>query len=201
MGSTGTPHVNLATALRLGRVSNLPTVWSNVLAGSALAGAATGVSVFCAMLAASAFYVGGMYLNDAFDRDIDSRERPERPIPSGAISAKSVFAIGFGLLAEMAKRAGLPWDVILCAETFNKYKPHPDTYRGVATTFDLEPNRVMLAAAHHSDLEAARNCGLETAYIERPWEYGREQPKSVAPWDKNTLHAKSIVDLAGQLGC
>ena len=106
-----------------------------------------------------------------------------------------------GLLAEMAKRAGLPWDVILCAETFNKYKPHPDTYRGVAATFDLEPNRVMLAAAHHSDLGAARNCGLETAYIERPWEYGLDQAKSVAPWEKNSLHATSIVDLAEQLGC
>ena len=106
-----------------------------------------------------------------------------------------------GLLAEMAKRAGLPWDVILCAETFNKYKPHPDTYRGVAATFELEPDRVMLAAAHHSDLEAARNCGLETAYIERPWEYGRDKAKSIAPWEKNTLHATSIVDLAEQLGC
>lgn len=91
--------MNLAIALRLGRVSNLPTVWSNVLAGSALAGAATDVSIFYTVLAASAFYVGGMYLNDAFDRDIDARERPERPIPSGAVSAKSVFAIGFGLLA------------------------------------------------------------------------------------------------------
>jgi 4-hydroxybenzoate polyprenyltransferase len=91
--------VNFATALRLGRVSNLPTVWSNVFAGSALAGAATDVSVFYVILAASAFYIGGMYLNDAFDRDIDARERPERPIPSGAVSAKSVFAVGFGLLA------------------------------------------------------------------------------------------------------
>lgn len=106
-----------------------------------------------------------------------------------------------GLLAEMAKRAGLPWDVILCAETFNKYKPHADTYLGVARTFDLEPGEVMLAAAHHGDLEAARNCGLLTAYIERPWEYGRKQPKKVAPWERNTLHATSIVDLAEQLQC
>ncbi len=106
-----------------------------------------------------------------------------------------------GLLAEMAKQAGLPWDVILCAETFRKYKPHPDTYSGVASTFELEPGEVMLAAAHHSDLEAARNCGLETAYIERPWEYGRKEAKSTAPWDANSLHCSSIVDLAEQLGC
>ncbi len=106
-----------------------------------------------------------------------------------------------GLLTEMAKRAGLPWDCILCAETFRKYKPHPDTYSGVARTFAVQPGEAMLAAAHHGDLEAARNCGLETAYIERPFEYGRNNPKPVAPWDANSLHATSIVDLAEQLGC
>ncbi len=106
-----------------------------------------------------------------------------------------------GLLAEMAKHAGLPWDCILSAENFNRYKPHPDTYRGVARTFDVDPGRVMLAAAHHGDLEAARNCGLLTAYIERPLEYGGDKPKPIAPWDRNTLHAKSIIHLAEQLGC
>ncbi len=59
----------------------------------------------------------------------------------------------------------------------------------------------MLAAAHHGDLEAARNCGLLTAYIERPFEYGEDRPKPVAPWDRNTLHATSIVHLAEQLDC
>ncbi len=125
----------------------------------------------------------------------------------GLTRLKSKFMIStlsngnIGLLAEMAKNAGLPWDVILCAETFRKYKPHPDTYRGVASTFELEPGAVMLAAAHHGDLEAARNCGLETAYIERPWEYGTREAKKTAPWDANTLHCKSIVDLAEQMGC
>ena len=106
-----------------------------------------------------------------------------------------------GLLTEMAKHAALPWDCILSAENFNKYKPHPDTYLGVARTFAVEPSEVMLAAAHHSDLEAARSYGLQTAYIERPWEYGRVEPKNVAPWEANSLHATSIVDLAEQLGC
>ncbi len=106
-----------------------------------------------------------------------------------------------GLLTDMAKNAGLPWDCILSAENFNKYKPHPDTYLGVPRTFGVEPARVMLAAAHHSDLEAARKCGLETAYIERPFEYGKQSPKPVAPWDANSLHSTSIVDLARQLDC
>ncbi|MFZ6746223.1 UbiA family prenyltransferase [Undibacterium sp. JH2W] len=88
--------------LRLGRVSNLPTVWTNVLAGTIVASSITGrplsaVHTFLVMLAISAFYCAGMYLNDAFDREIDARERPGRPIPSGQISARAVFAIGFVL--------------------------------------------------------------------------------------------------------
>jgi 2-haloacid dehalogenase len=105
------------------------------------------------------------------------------------------------LLTEMAKHASLPWDCILSAENFNKYKPHPDAYLGVVRTFAAEPDQVMLAAAHHSDLESARKCGLETAYIERPFEYGRAEPKSVAPWSANTLHSSSILHLADLLGC
>jgi hypothetical protein len=86
--------------LRLGRVSNLPTVWTNVLAGTALAGEPVGPARLALLLVAfSLFYTGGMYLNDAFDREIDARERPERPIPSGQVSAERVFAMGFGMLA------------------------------------------------------------------------------------------------------
>lgn len=92
--------LQLITLLRLGRVSNLPTVCSNVLAGTVLAGGNPSdwrfVTVLVAMIL---FYVGGMYLNDYFDRAIDARERPGRPIPSGAVSATAVAVIGFGLLA------------------------------------------------------------------------------------------------------
>jgi len=92
--------MNVRTALRLGRVSNLPTVWTNVAAGLALSGAAFGLEAMLSLgLAVSAMYVGGMYLNDAFDREIDARERPERPIPSGQVSAATVFALGLGMLA------------------------------------------------------------------------------------------------------
>jgi 4-hydroxybenzoate polyprenyltransferase len=86
--------------LTLGRVSNLPTVWTNVLAGVVLAGASVrpATTAFLAV-AISLFYVGGMFLNDAFDRGIDARERPERPIPAGLVGAGEVFAVGFALLA------------------------------------------------------------------------------------------------------
>jgi 4-hydroxybenzoate polyprenyltransferase len=100
MGDGAAATVDWRVHLRLGRVSNLPTVWTNTLAGAALAGIPTSPARVTALaLAFSLFYVGGMYLNDAFDRDVDSRERPERPIPSGRITAAAVFGAGFGLLA------------------------------------------------------------------------------------------------------
>jgi len=106
-----------------------------------------------------------------------------------------------GLLANMAKAAGLPWDCILSAELFRKYKPDPDTYLGVAKVFDLAPGQVMLVAAHQNDLAAAHDCGLKTAYIERPMEFGSTQLKDVSPNPENTLHAKNIIELASLLEC
>jgi 2-haloacid dehalogenase len=106
-----------------------------------------------------------------------------------------------GLLTNMAKRAGLPWDCVLSAEVFRKYKPDPGTYLGVANIFDLAPHQVMLVAAHQSDLAAARHCGLQTAHIERPLEFGAGQVKDVSPDPANTYHAKNLLDLADQLGC
>jgi len=106
-----------------------------------------------------------------------------------------------GLLTNMAKRAGLPWDCILSAEVFRAYKPDPATYLGVAQTFDLAPAQVMLVAAHQDDLAAARACGLQTAYIERAFEFGRTNPKDVSPNPANTRHARDFLALAEQLGC
>lgn len=106
--------LSLSTALRLGRVSNLPTVWTNVAAGVALSGAAaTGGALAALLVALSLFYVAGMYFNDAFDAGHDARTRPTRPIPSGAVSARTVFVAGgammlvaFLLLAWLPARPG-----------------------------------------------------------------------------------------------
>lgn len=91
--------MNWSAALELGRVSNLPTVWTNVLAGLVLSGGTATPELIAALLVAlTFFYIGGMFLNDAFDRDIDARERPGRPIPSGRVSARTVFLAGFAML-------------------------------------------------------------------------------------------------------
>jgi 2-haloacid dehalogenase len=106
-----------------------------------------------------------------------------------------------GLLTNMAKRAGLPWDCVLSAEVFRAYKPDPRTYLGVAEVFRVAPAQVMLVAAHQDDLAAARACGLATAYVERPLEFGITRPKDVSPDAANTWHARDFNHLADQLGC
>ncbi len=121
--------MNLKLALQLGRISNLPTVWSNVLVGAVLAGGAAsaalvGTRVPLLMLSLSLFYVGGMFLNDAFDSAFDAEHRPERPIPLGLVTAREVFGYGFGMLllgaagVAMASRGadGLPaWRAMAAA--------------------------------------------------------------------------------------
>jgi 2-haloacid dehalogenase len=128
-------------------------------------------------------------------------------VVAGLTRLKSKFTIctlsngNIGLLTNMAKRAGLPWDCILSAEVFKAYKPEPATYLGVAKVFNIAPEEVMLVAAHQDDLAAARACGLQTAYIERPFEFGKNTPKDVSPNPANTYHAVNFLELAVQLGC
>ena len=80
--------------LVLGRVSNLPTVWSNCLAAFLLSEGDSRGDLAFLMLGASLFYLGGMYLNDAFDAGFDHQFRKERPIPSGTIREKTVWILG-----------------------------------------------------------------------------------------------------------
>ena len=105
------------------------------------------------------------------------------------------------LMLEMARRSGLPWDAILGAEVTRAYKPDPRAYLGTAEVLGLEPAEICLVAAHHSDLAAARACGMATAYISRPNEYGgRPAPDAGAAQDWNWT-ADSLTELATQLGC
>jgi 2-haloacid dehalogenase len=76
------------------------------------------------------------------------------------------------LLTNMAKKAGLPWDLILSAELVRHYKPDPETYLSAPDLLGLAPEQVMMVAAHPNDLRAARQNGLRTAYVPRPLEFG-----------------------------
>ncbi|MEO7411589.1 MAG: haloacid dehalogenase type II [Sphingomicrobium sp.] len=105
------------------------------------------------------------------------------------------------LMLGMARRAGLPWDALLGAEVTRAYKPDPQAYLRTAELLNIAPGELCLVAAHHSDLAAARACGLCTAYIDRPDEYGgRRAPDADAlqDWDWS---AGDMLDFADQLGC
>ncbi len=105
------------------------------------------------------------------------------------------------LLTNLAKHAGLPWDLILSAELFKHYKPDRQVYLGAAKLLGLRPQQVMLVAAHNYDLAAARACGLKTGFVPRITEYGphqKEDFKAESDWD---LVVADLNDLADRLGC
>lgn len=134
------------------------------------------------------------------------RLRPWPDSVPGLLRLKSRFIIGplsngnVSLLLNMAKFAGIPWDMIFGSDLFHHFKPDPEAYLGVARILDVAPNQVMMAAAHNNDLAAARACGLLTGFFPRPTEYGphpKRDTKAETDWD---IVAADIEDLASQLG-
>ncbi len=135
------------------------------------------------------------------------RLKPWPDTVAGLQRLKSRYIIGtlsngnVGLLTRMAKHAGLPWDVVLGAETARAYKPQPQAYLASAELLNLAPSRVMLVAAHNGDLAAAASTGLRTAFVARPAEYGPHQKrdfKADRDWDVVT---DSFTALAKAMGC
>jgi 2-haloacid dehalogenase len=135
------------------------------------------------------------------------RLKPWPDAVAGLTRLKSRYIIGtlsngnVGLLTRMAKHGGLPWDVILGAETARAYKPLPQAYLASAALLNLPPSQVMLVAAHNGDLAAAANCGLRTAFVARPTEYGPHQQRDVKAdraWD---IVSDSFVSLANAMAC
>ena len=103
------------------------------------------------------------------------------------------------LLTNVAKRAGLPWDLILSAELIQHYKPDPETYLMVPLLLDLRLEEVMLVAAHPNDLRSAQEFDLGTAYILRPQEWGPEG-EAEPPDPSFDVVADDLVELAEKLG-
>lgn len=100
------------------------------------------------------------------------------------------------LLVNMARRSGIPWDVILGAEVARCYKPLPQAYLNAAVLLRLRPEQCMMVAAHNSDLVAARECGMRTAFVCRPTEHGPDQASDLSATDDWDIITDSFVDLA-----
>jgi 2-haloacid dehalogenase len=135
------------------------------------------------------------------------RLRPWPDVVEGLQRLKGRYIIGtlsngnVGLLTRLAKHGGLPWDVVLSAETAREYKPLPQAYLASAALLNLEPGQVMLVAAHNNDLAAAAAVGLRSAFVPRPTEYGPHQKgdfKADRDWD---VVADSFGGLAAAMGC
>jgi 2-haloacid dehalogenase len=126
---------------------------------------------------------------------------------AGLTRLKSRFIIAtqsngnIALMVNMAKRAGLPWDAILGAEVVGHYKPVPAAYTEACDRLGLAPEQVLMTAAHNGDLLAARACGLGTAFVARPTEYGPGQSKDFRAEHDFDYIAEDFEDLAGLLGC
>lgn len=121
--------------------------------------------------------------------------RLKRRFPIATLSNGNV-----SLLLDMARRGGLPWDTILSAELFGKYKPDPAVYQGAARLLGVAHDELLMVAAHPSDLLGAQRAGLRTAYVPRPLERGpggAMEPVGEARFD---LTATDFEDLAARLG-
>jgi 2-haloacid dehalogenase len=125
---------------------------------------------------------------------------------AGLTRLKSKYIIGtlsnggVRLLADLAKYARLPWDVILSSDLFHHYKPDAQVYLSAAELLDTAPSNIMLVAAHNYDLAAARSHGFKTGFVARPTEYGPRQSKDFkadSDWD---AVAGDFVELADRLG-
>jgi 2-haloacid dehalogenase len=104
------------------------------------------------------------------------------------------------LLADMAKHAGIPWDLILSAELAKHYKPDREAYLTAVSLLELKPEEVMMCAAHAGDLGSARSFGLRTGFIHRPNEYGpTRQADDAKPGDFDIV-SSDMGDLASKLG-
>jgi 2-haloacid dehalogenase len=141
------------------------------------------------------------------DNDIDHMNRawhrldPWPDVVPGLTRLKTEYVIApcsngnIALIVDMAKRAGLPWDVVLGAEPARAYKPMPEAYLASCRMLDRAADEVLMVAAHNADLDAARACGLRTAFVPRPTERDDEPGPDV------DLAVADFLDLATRLGC
>jgi 2-haloacid dehalogenase len=134
------------------------------------------------------------------------RLKPWPDTVAGLTRLKKKFTIAplsngnIGLINDMAKHSGLPWDVILGAELVRHYKPDREVYLSAGQFLGLKNEEVMMAAAHAGDLKASRECGLKTGFIYRPDEYGPGGKADQARKGDFDVVSTSVIDLAGQLG-
>jgi 4-hydroxybenzoate polyprenyltransferase len=135
--------MNLKTLFTLGRVSNLPTIWTNVLAAAILANTTLGVSLevliiwLGTLLALSLMYLGGMFLNDAFDADWDKKNHNLRPIVTGEIDVSTVWIMGGALMGSAVLMVSLVYQVGLLNEPVEGLQSYYGLFAGLALALTI----------------------------------------------------------------
>ncbi|MFT5895854.1 MAG: 2-haloacid dehalogenase [bacterium] len=142
-----------------------------------------------------------------FINSVWHRLRPWADTLPGMNRLKRNFTLGslsngnIALMVNMARHSGIPWDAILGSEPTRGYKPQPHVYLDSVEMLGLKPNQCLMVAAHNDDLHAARAVGLQTAYINRPYEYGYAQTVDMQAEEEWDIVCESMTELADELGC
>ena len=158
-------------------------------------------------------------LHDLSDEDFKMLVKAWHRLPGWPDSSEGLNALknkyilatqsngNIALIVNMAKFSNLNWDVILGAEVIGYYKPQPESYFKACSALDLKTEECLMVAAHEDDLRSARQQGMKTAYVDRPFEYGKDKLFDIAEvndykgdrkWD---IVSRDLNDLAKQLGC
>ena len=158
-------------------------------------------------------------LHDLSDEDFKMLVKAWHRLPGWPDSSEGLNALknkyilatqsngNIALIVNMAKFSNLNWYVILGAEVIGHYKPEPEAYLKACSALDLKTEECLMVAAHDDDLKAASLQGMKTAYVHRPFEYGKDKLFDIAEvndykggrkWD---IVSRDLNDLANQLGC
>jgi 2-haloacid dehalogenase len=105
-----------------------------------------------------------------------------------------------GLVIDVSRRNGFDWDAIISCEMIGTYKTRPEAYFTAAKWLQLDPSEIMMVACHNFDLDAARGCGYQSAFVRRPTEWGPGGPPDPLPNPAHDLVVDTFGELADRLG-
>jgi 2-haloacid dehalogenase len=111
----------------------------------------------------------------------------------------SFTILSLSLVIDVSRRNGINWDGVISCEMLRTYKPRPEAYRLTASLLQVKPREILMIACHNFDLDAARDEGYRTAFIQRPAEWGPSGPPDPVPNAATDLVVAGFDELAKHL--
>ena len=112
----------------------------------------------------------------------------------------SFTLLSFRIVIDTARRNGINWDSVISCEAFGKYKILPEAYQTAAKLLQLDPSEICMVACHNFDLDAAKACGFNTAFVRRPDEWGPAGPPDPTANPIHDIIVDSFPEMARELG-